>query len=269
MGDGRGYFFIINNDGYNIFHPIKSLNLEGKYIWDVQDINGKYITREIVGIAKTKGEGYSEFHWYRNDKSKKQYRKIGFYKAFKPLNMIINTAEFLDDYEDELKIEILNYINSIKYTDNGYIFIIDYQGTTLSHINKNLRGLKFEDIKKKKHKELISEFINIGKNKKSGYHKYIGEYNKSRKITADKISFIKSFDSWQWIIGTGFYQDELLKEIRKKEEALVKENEHKILDVLFLATFTTTLLLAISIFVSRRLESKFNEYKEQNNILTQ
>ncbi|MBC8319833.1 MAG: cache domain-containing protein [Bacteroidetes bacterium] len=60
--DGSGYFFINNLNGINIAHGANP-ELQGESIFDIQDINGAFIIRDMIDIVESAGSGYYEYYW--------------------------------------------------------------------------------------------------------------------------------------------------------------------------------------------------------------
>lgn len=56
----HGYFFIVDEDGYEIAHP----TLEGNYLYDATDMNDSshFIIRDMIKRAKS-GGGFTSYHW--------------------------------------------------------------------------------------------------------------------------------------------------------------------------------------------------------------
>ena len=109
FNDERGYFSIHTMEGINILHPINK-DFEGTSVLNRKDILGNYPLREALNIVKTKDEGIFTWYWYKpNDKSK-EFKKIGIVKKFKPYGLIITTAEYVEDFENNLKKRLLSQI---------------------------------------------------------------------------------------------------------------------------------------------------------------
>ncbi len=60
--DQSGYFFINDFDGVNLAHGVQK-NLQGEYLWDLQDTQGDYFIRGLTEIAQRAGEGYYQYYW--------------------------------------------------------------------------------------------------------------------------------------------------------------------------------------------------------------
>ena len=112
-------------------------HMEGDDFWNHKDSKGTYIIQEMVDLLKTKEEPFYEWYWYKPNDNIKQKKKIGILKEFKPYNIFIGTGDYIEDYEEEVKQKVLKYVQNLKYSKNGYIFITDYNGKFLSHIKKS------------------------------------------------------------------------------------------------------------------------------------
>ena len=143
---------------------------------------------------------------------------------------------------------------------NGYIFICDYNGVMLLHIDKNIIGKNKLDWKDEKGFEIIKEIIKIAK-EGSGFLSYGGVVKPSSQNISFKTSFVKGFDKWKWAIGAGFYNDDLntLIDLRKKE---IEEHFNEYLKTIILFNLLLTMILVyLSIKISDSIKEKFNNYK--------
>ena len=243
--DGRGYFYIYDMKGNNIFHPIMK-SLEGRSLWNYKDITGKSIIQEGIKALKLKNEIYDDWYW-EEPKSKKIKRKIGFHKIFEPYNIFVGTGEYTQEYEKELKSYILRYISKIKYLDKKIISVIDYDGILLTSRNK-------------KNQKTYKQLLNIAKSKN---HQGFISYVNNKDEYEEKITFVKGFDHWQWAIYASFHKDSLKKELDLRLETLEKEDKETIKSFLLLGAVLTIIMLAISFYVIKLLEKSFYEYREK------
>ena len=191
---------------------------------------------------------------------------MSFYKYFEPFNVAIGTGEYLVDFEKRIQQNLLKRVSNIRFNNNnGYIFIFDSKGTYLSYFEKDkikTNGFKDKDLKSQ---FIIKDLINFSKDKKEGYYSYItSKKPNSTRNNNEKISFIKYFKDWDWIIGAGFYLDELNSDIKKRELELIKKHEAIISDIIILSIIITSLLLLISFYISKIVSRKFDDYK--NNL---
>lgn len=264
FNEGRGYFFIYEKNGKNVMDPSLP-ELEGKNLWNYQDARGSYTIRESVKLLKNKNESYQEWYWYKSNDSRKERKKIGLVRNFEPFNWFIGTGEYVIDFEKQLQEKLLRHIREIRYGKNGYIFIIDYETRYLSHIRKNYIGKKalINNDTQSNHKTL-SEAIEIAK-KGEGYYSYIQVKKPDTNLATKKISFVKGLNSWSWMIGTGFYEDDKNAAIQNKKDVLDKKLNKYIQNIVTVSILLTIVLLLISMYISKLLKEKLQEYKREIN----
>ncbi|MDN5068516.1 sensor histidine kinase [Aliarcobacter butzleri] len=261
FNEGRGYFFIDDIYGNKLSHPIDT-SIEGKNFLNYTDVNGYRFFENIVNTIKDKTERFDEYYWYKPNTNKEIGRKIAFYKTFEPLNIAIGTGEYFDDFEKIIQKKALEYINLVRFGKSGYIFIINYDGTYLNHIRKDYIGKNYlENDEVKDKKRVITDLINIAKNG-NGFYTYI-QNKPSTEYPTEKISFVQGMDDWNWLIGAGFYEDDLKQEILNVKEKLDRNYEKYALNILILGMILIIFLLVASGYVSIFLENKLKEYKKE------
>lgn len=260
--DGRGYFYIYDMQGNNIFHPILK-SLEGRSLWNYKDITGKLIVQEGIKALKSKNETYDEWYW-QEPNSKKIKRKIGFHKIFEPYNIFVGTGEYTQEYEKELKSYILKYISKIKFLDDKIISVIDYDGVVLSSKNKDIINKNIINIKNKEDYQPYKELLKIAKSKnQQGFLTYENSTNINKDKYIQKTTFVKGLDDWQWAVYASFYKDSLKKELDARLETLASEDKKTIKSFLLLGAILTIIMLAISFYVIKLLEKSFYDYREK------
>lgn len=102
-------------------------------------------------------------------------------------------------------------IRTLRYSGDEYYWINDYTPNMIMHPMKpELDGKNVSDIKDPDGVAIFMEFAKMAKTEKEGLVKY--QWPKPGKDKAQpKFSYVKGFEPWQWIIGTGIYVDDLQK----------------------------------------------------------
>ena len=257
----RGYFYIYEKTGKNIMLP-PQVKLEGKNFWNHQDAKGTYIIQEMSTLLEEDDEAFIEWFWYKPNDNTKQRKKIGIVKEFKPYNLFIGTGEYVDDFENELKEKILKYINTIKYSKNGYIFITNYEGIYLSHVRKSYIGLNRINLEDPNGFMITKEIIKTSK-EGSGFIKYIGTVKPITNKPAEKTTYIKGFNDWNWAIGSGYYLDELDRELESKKISINEQNKESLINLILISFILTGIFLFISAYISRILKKHFLIYEKK------
>ncbi|MGD9624527.1 MAG: cache domain-containing protein [Arcobacter sp.] len=272
FNSGRGYYFIYENSGKNILLP-HNKELEGKSFWNHQDAKGSYIIRDMTNLLSKNDEAFYEWYWYNPTKPDVQRKKIGLVKNLPQFDWFIGTGEYLEDFEKEVQERVLRNIREIRFGNNGYIFVINYDSIYLSHIRKEFIGqnaIKNNDTVEIK--KVIEDLIEISK-KGEGFYTYIQNKKPDNEQSIKKISFVKGLNNWSWMIGTGFYEDDMQRAINDKKEELNQEFRDYLFKTIIFTCILILFLMIISIYFSKILQEKFKKYQnertKQQNIIAQ
>jgi len=100
-------------------------------------------------------------------------------------------------------------IRTLRYGGDEYYWINDYTPNMIMHPMKpELDGKNVSDIKDPDGVSIFVEFAKVAKAENEGLVKY--QWPKPGKDKAQpKFSYVKGFEPWQWVIGTGIYVDDL------------------------------------------------------------
>jgi len=262
--DGDGYFSIHTLEGINILQPVNR-SYEGTNIFNRKDSKGAYPIQKAIKIAKTKGEGF--FNWYFLKPSggeSKEFEKLGIVKLFEPYGLIITTGIYRGDFENTLKNKILNYISQIKYINNGYVFIIGFNGDIVYHPSKKAKNANIFNEKRFAHMSnmyknlILKEGTDI-----DDYFLITPKVLEGIATKETKITYSKRIDDLDWVIGTNFKLSDpnsIIEKMKIKEE---KKYENYKKEILFYGLILTIVLIIISFFVSKLLEKEFLKYKNR------
>ena len=111
--------------------------------------------------------------------------------------------------EQEAKTAAMNILRTMRYAENEYFFITDMQARLVMHpIKPELDGKDMSDFKDPKGTRIFVEFVETVKKGKSGLVFYLWPKPKS-KDPVEKVSFVRGFEPWGWIVGTGIYIDDV------------------------------------------------------------
>ena len=262
FNNNRGYFYIYTTNGINVLHPINP-QFENKFMLNHKDSLGNFVIRDIFKDLENKKEAYTTLYWAKPEDLKNQYKKITYNKIFEPYNLVIGTGEYLNDFEEITKEKILSYISSIRYDKNDYVFVVDKEGVYLSHFEKSYVGLNRINLKDANGFMITKEIINTAKDGNSGYLQYVGTIKPQTKLPSKKITYVKGFKDWNWAIASGFYTDELEKQIFEKQDEIKEKYINNLIGLLLISLFITAIFSFISFYISKKLERRFYRYKKQ------
>ena len=104
-------------------------------------------------------------------------------------------------------------IKSLRYKDNDYIWVNDMQPKMLMHpIKPELDGKDLSDNQDPNGKKLFVEMVSVCKEKGEGFVDYMWSKPGETK-PVPKISFVKLYKPWGWVLGSGLYVDNVTAEM--------------------------------------------------------
>jgi signal transduction histidine kinase len=240
-----GYLFLYTMDGKNIFNG-EFPAIEGKNLWEHKDSKGTFLLKEMYSILKNKDETFYEWFWKEKPSDKLEYKKIGFFKRIPELNMFIGAGYYEKNLKKRTQTRILKKLNSLKLKEPEHIFIYDLKGTCLVNPKKELIGTNRYNVQSEDGKFILRDLIDFSIKNKEGFIQYNSTVKLNESlISNDKISFVKLYEDWNWMIGSGFYLEELKKRIIEKKEDLIISNKKTINEIILIDIITIISFLII------------------------
>ncbi len=143
---------------------------------------------------------------------------------------------------DAAKATALAAIRAIRYGDDDYIWVQDHVPNVIMHpIRGDLEGKNVGEVKDPNGNFLFRNFVEVVKKNGSGFVPYLWPKPGFDK-PVEKISFVRGFEPWGWIIGSGVYIDDVNAELLRNATQF-----GAIVLVLGGAIFAASLLLARSV----------------------
>jgi len=110
----------------------------------------------------------------------------------------------------------LAIIRDLRYgpVNKDYFWVNDMQGLIVMHpYRPDLHGEIVPDVRYPKGKNLLEEFVKVVKAQGAGYVDYLFQWQDDPQKIVPKLSYVKGFAPWGWIIGTGLYIEDVNVEI--------------------------------------------------------
>ncbi|XAG67613.1 methyl-accepting chemotaxis protein [bacterium 19CA06SA08-2] len=112
----------------------------------------------------------------------------------------------------EVRKQVAEILRPLRYSSDGYFFVYDFQGNTvLLPTRPEMEGKNRWQDKDAKGKLLIQEIVKAAR-QGDGFSEY-WTAKPSIGRDAPKLSFNLVLDKYEWIIGTGFYIDDIDNEL--------------------------------------------------------
>jgi methyl-accepting chemotaxis protein len=112
-----------------------------------------------------------------------------------------------DISDEEARRRALNAIRELRYDGAEYFWVNDMQPKMVMHpIKPELDGKDLNENKDPTGKRLFVEFVAVVKANSAGFVHYLWPKPGSDK-PVEKVSYVKGFAPWGWVIGSGVYID--------------------------------------------------------------
>ena len=170
-----------------------------------------------------------------------------------------------DISRDEAQEIAKNEIISLRYGEElkDYFWITDYHPNMIVHpyrmdlINKDL-----SDTKDSHGKLLFVEMVKAAKASGAGFVDYMWQWKDDSTRIVPKLSFVKKFEPWQWVIGTGIYIEDVSLEIAALEKQMINIS----VGIIFLITLLLSFISYQNIKTEKQrlqAESDLHESREK------
>jgi signal transduction histidine kinase len=212
-----GYFWINDFNATMIMHPIQTY-LNGENLMEFKDPKGVYLFKDFVNTCKENGSGIVKYQW-ENPDSKRVEDKISYVFTFEPFQWIFGTGEYYSVLKKKFKNEVIDVVNRLRYGENNYFYITDYNNVLISH--PYLQGKDLSEVKDIKGNYILPPMIKIAREKGEGFHRYWWKKNNDDDTPYEKLTYAKNFPDWNMVIGTGVYIDDIEKEVAKRKKELM------------------------------------------------
>ena len=111
--------------------------------------------------------------------------------------------------EATAKAEAIEDINKLRYDGDNYFWVNDMHPNMITHPTKpQLNGQDISGLKDPNGKALFVAMVKVVKKHGQGSVDYMWPFPGSDK-PVNKISYVKGFPQWGWIVGSGVYLDDV------------------------------------------------------------
>lgn len=160
-----------------------------------------------------------------------------------------SVLSILDEFEQEVSDSVITLATAqsqaIKRIENmryghekkDYFWITDMHPNMIMHpYRKDLNNSDLSNYKDHAEKKLFVEFVNVVRLNGEDYVNYMWQWKDDSTRIVPKLSFVKGFKKWGWVVGTGIYIEDVDEEISA------------ITSHLFYVSFSILFLLGVILF---------------------
>jgi signal transduction histidine kinase/ActR/RegA family two-component response regulator len=133
------------------------------------------------------------------------------------------------DAEKDLQKEVLDFINTIRFDGDNYVYVYDFKGTALAHYKPETIGKSLWGYIDPNGVPVAQELIRISQQPEGGFLQYVGTVKPETGKPSAKIGYARSIPEWRWMIGAGVYVDDVERVLEKKHDDLQRKIKNHIL----------------------------------------
>ena len=169
---------------------------------------------------------------------------------------------------EEGKTVAANVVREGKYGESGYFWIDDFDGNNVVLLgNKDIEGSNRLNLTDTEGQFIVQDLIKVGKNGGGFYNYYFPRPGETESLP--KRAYVKSFDTFSWVIGTGNYTEDIAEFI-KAEKDLANEELNSVI-TLFIAINIVSILLSyiIALIVGKKISKPIVAVTELINLTSE
>jgi signal transduction histidine kinase len=175
-------------------------------------------------------------------------------------DQLVKSGELPLETAKERTIKVIKYLRYGE-VEKDYFWINDLQPKMIMHpYRSDLDGQDLSTFTDPKGKRLFIEFVNEVKKKGGGFVPYVWQWKDDPTRLVPKLSYVKLFQPWGWIIGTGVYLEDVDEEMRQITRKLLLIS----LGILFLIILLSGYIIGRGLKENRRrrtAEKALEEYQ--------
>jgi methyl-accepting chemotaxis protein len=279
-----GYVWIMNSQYKMILNPAFR-NLEGQDLSNYKRY-GRMVTAKGSKIPLFKymvqkaKENYPngailQYRWSDPNDWEKNRKKIAYIRYFKPWGWIMGTGMYANIDIKAAKNKAIEMIRLLSYGKDGYFWIMDTDLHLIMHgENRKLEGLSVKEYLPNGRPVVIEDsnlpffenIVSMVQNKPKGLMiRYRWPHSKLSENSV-KESYVKYFEPWNWIVGTGYHTLIVEKAILQKEIFFHNKMGHAVflaitLSLVFVFVFGLSIFFVFK-YVSRKLVTTRNVFNK-------
>lgn len=177
-----------------------NLSVRGR-IWGI--IALMVVAQILIGVMTIKSE-YEQLLSDRKDKTRSLVES-----ASALINYYYQLEQSGDLSRDEAQELAKKAVGVLRYDGDNYFWINNMSAIMVMHpIKPSLNGKNLSQLEDKQGKTFFSEFVLVVKASGEGFVDYLWP-KPGQEEPSPKLSYVKGFKDWGWIVGSGIYIDDV------------------------------------------------------------
>lgn len=150
-------------------------------------------------------------------------------------------------------------IRSFSFDDGNYIFIMDKDVNMIVHrVSPELENTNVRSVRSGSGQAIFTEMADIALRDGSGFT----EYHWNDPDTGSeglKLSYVSYFEPWGWIIGSGFFIDDIEQQVAANERVIAENTRELVVKMVLAIVLIVLLVIAANIIMVRVLTKSLGQ----------
>ncbi len=220
----------------------------------------------MVEVAEKGGEGFVDYVWPKPTKDglAEEQPKLSYVRLIPEWKWIVGTGIYVDDALDKAIEKSKQDLRKMRYRGGeGYFWINDGDAPypkmimhpTMPDLDGEVMNHPRFNVVLGEPKHLFRAILLAADNKEGGFVKYIWPKPTKEGLTTEepKLSYVREFAPFGWIIGTGIYIDSIDHLIEEKINTIKSTNFYLLMTILSVAVVLFLFLTTASYYLIDRL----------------
>ncbi|GEM_PF-532696 len=267
---GRGYYFIIDSRGVMQLHSAQP-DLEGRNLMSLQDLDGRFVVRDMVELALAGKQGFYSYKWPRPGTRPASADKTSFVRYFEPLGWIICCGEYWEDFTADVQKEVLAFIDDIRYGSGNQNRLQVYRILNLMGGDRFAELVAGPLLSKKDGYYLSEDRVDAG-----GFH----YYRRLLKLIREQgegfleyktppagdgqprqlLSYFEWYRPWNLVVQAVMPLDDIDRVIASREAALKNQVQGTVVGIMLIFGVVLGVIFLATRHVCRRMQNSFDVF---------
>jgi len=198
-----------------------SVPLIKKTVYAIEQDAAQTILENVYQLLQSEARAIEAYREHALEAYKRQLKNITLVQESLLLNKYNQFREG-GLSEAQARRDALEEMRHLRYGNNDYVWVADYNAVLISHPDPELHGTDFSEVKDIYGNLIVPPMVEVARKNHEGYTSYwwrrLGE-----AAPIEKLTYSRHFPQWEWVIGSGVYIDDVKAEVARRTEAMIEE----------------------------------------------
>ena len=159
---------------------------------------------------------------------------------------------------------VKSILRDLRYAEDGYFFVYDFNGVNqVPGPKPEMEGKDLSGLKDADGKPFIKNIIEAARSG-DGFTQYLWD-KPSVKKAVEKLSLSRTLDKYQWVLGTGFYIDDIETELAAQRSAAESGLHAELQQNLIISCIMLLVTIALTAWIGNRISHPLEEVVDALN----